>query len=763
MGVVHRARDTELGRDVALKRVIAVESPDAVRRFLVEARGMARLAHPGIVPIHELGTDDDGKPFIVMPFVAGRTLDRLADGAAIDPDRAAEIVERLARAIDHAHAHGVLHRDLKPQNVIVDDETGDPSILDFGLAVLFDTPEERITLSGERAIVGTVAYMPPEQANGEEATPRSDIYGLGAILYHLLTGRAPFGGSGKTPPLALLVTVLTTDPPPPRALEPGVPPALDAVCRLAMAKRPEERPPSAGALADAIAAARAAPEDGAVAGSNGLPGGRALGLGLGAVGALGAVVGVVAALTLGAPDDRDRVRPSAGTEAPAPRPADPSTEEPPRGAMPARPDRDPRLELRLELASPPTTRITVVRAGSRSAAVGVAARGTRIVALDLDDGREMWRSTRRTALPWSAPGIDRSRPSRPRAVAIVAGEDGRPPAIGWWDVFGASGDPVLSRELPELAGGPLPPWPCAPVAPDRYEGARALLIDDLENRRPPIRVLGIPADPDRPVWALEPAARPTWPEIEDDGGEDRLGRLAHQLVPTWDAARREAGVLLAYGSWPATFGVPSSPDGVEPVAPRFAIRRPRLARPGRLTTGIKPIEAPEDGGAIALAVAVEANSPLEVIVLDRDGRTELFRTLPAAYVHLGWEDLDGDGASELVLVDETGGIEARDGRTGALLGPRVEGGVRPPVGHGDRIAAVAGPGPRVAIGGELVEEPGVWALRIVDLASGDLVATHDLSGEPVTYVDAGPGASSATEIVVLTGKTLRILSLVEDR
>ena len=190
MGVVYEARQFGTRRTVALKLLSAgaFASSDAVHRFHTEAQAAARLEHPHIVPVYEAGMHD-GQHFLAMRFMPGGTLTQWAQAHPADPRRVAEIMVSLARAIAYAHQHGVLHRDLKPGNVLLD-EDGEPHLADFGLARLAEL-EGGTTLTS--AILGTAPYMPPEQAAGGvgAATTAGDIYGLGAVLYELLTGQPP--------------------------------------------------------------------------------------------------------------------------------------------------------------------------------------------------------------------------------------------------------------------------------------------------------------------------------------------------------------------------------------------------------------------------------------------------------------------------------------------------------------------------------------------------------------------------------------------
>jgi len=252
MGAVYRARHEATGAERALKTLLPAGlrlDPEEAVRFRREAEALARLDHPHLVRVH--AADLDGPvPFLVQELLTGGSLaERLRTAGPLSPAEAARLVAALARAVDHAHAHGVLHRDLKPENVVFD-ERGEPRVVDFGVARRLGV--RRLTQTG--ALVGTPAYMAPEQARGgKEDDVRTDVYGLGAVLYAALTGRPPVDAPGNV--LAALERVLQADPTPPRRLRPEVPAALERVCLRALAKRPAARPPTAAALADALEAA----------------------------------------------------------------------------------------------------------------------------------------------------------------------------------------------------------------------------------------------------------------------------------------------------------------------------------------------------------------------------------------------------------------------------------------------------------------------------------------------------------------------------
>jgi len=248
MGVVWKARQTSLKRDVAVKmiRAGALASPQEVARFLREAEAAASLQHANIVAIHEVG-EHGGQHYFSMDFVAGRDLGALVKDGPVSPQVAARYVRIIAEAIHFAHQRGTLHRDLKPQNVLID-AADQPRITDFGLAKLM-TDDSRMTQSG--VIMGSPSYMPPEQAAGRQADigPASDVYSLGAMLYELVTGRPPFRG---TTAMATLHEVLETEPVAPRRLKGDVPPDLETICLKCLEKSPTARYSSARALAEEL-------------------------------------------------------------------------------------------------------------------------------------------------------------------------------------------------------------------------------------------------------------------------------------------------------------------------------------------------------------------------------------------------------------------------------------------------------------------------------------------------------------------------------
>lgn len=247
MGVVWRGRQRSLLRDVAVKTLPGGEfaSADARGRFRTEALAAARLAHPGIVSVHEVG-EDDGMPFIVMELVRGQTLSAAVASRPVSARLAARWLRDISLALEHAHQHGVLHRDLKPSNILIEDDGGDgqPKVTDFGLAKLTGHDPE-LTLSG--SAMGSPAFMPPEQASGRGSDVASDVYGLGAVLYFALTGRPPFQGETVA---TVMGQVVSAEAVPPRRLNASVPQDVQNICLKCLEKNPVRRYASAKEVAE---------------------------------------------------------------------------------------------------------------------------------------------------------------------------------------------------------------------------------------------------------------------------------------------------------------------------------------------------------------------------------------------------------------------------------------------------------------------------------------------------------------------------------
>src|SRR5947207_3262345 len=245
-GVVFRARQKSLNRTVALKVISLGQwaSKAHLKRFRLEAEAAARLEHPGIVPIHEIG-ERDGSCYFSMKFIEGGQLDEVARREPIPIRRAVELMANVARTVHYAHEHGILHRDIKPGNILLDAK-GEPHLTDFGLARLVES-ESSVTHTLD--VLGTPSYMAPEQAIGNNAAVSSitDVYGLGAVLYQLLTSQPPFAGGATYETIKLL---LDSEPRQPRLLNPKIDRDLSTICLKCLQKDPKRRYPSALALAE---------------------------------------------------------------------------------------------------------------------------------------------------------------------------------------------------------------------------------------------------------------------------------------------------------------------------------------------------------------------------------------------------------------------------------------------------------------------------------------------------------------------------------
>jgi len=246
MGVVYVADHTEVrGVRRALKCLAPGAPAEFQERFVREGETQARSdAHPNVVRVHE-AAEAGGRRYLVMELACGGDLSARLRGGPLPPEEAARIVRDLARGLSHVHARGILHRDLKPANVLFD-ERGTPKLVDFGLARV-----DRSSLTGAGDVLGTPVYMAPEQAQGDPVDERTDVYGLGGVLYHALTGRPPFLGKSA---VSVLSAVLSKAPAPPSAAVPGLDPALERIVLRALAKDPGDRQPTAAALADALEA-----------------------------------------------------------------------------------------------------------------------------------------------------------------------------------------------------------------------------------------------------------------------------------------------------------------------------------------------------------------------------------------------------------------------------------------------------------------------------------------------------------------------------
>jgi serine/threonine-protein kinase len=252
MAEVYRARDLRLDRIVAVKTLREDLARDQTfqARFRREAQSAASLNHPSIVAVYDTGEDNSGTshvPFIVMEFVDGRTIrDLLRDDRRLLPERALEITDGVLRALDYSHRNGIVHRDIKPGNVMLNRQ-GEIKVMDFGIARA--TSDTQATMTQTAQVIGTAQYLSPEQARGERVDARSDLYSVGCLLYELLTGRPPFTGDS---PVAIAYQHVRENPIPPSRIDPSLPDWADPIVLRAMAKDPADRYQSAGEMRNDI-------------------------------------------------------------------------------------------------------------------------------------------------------------------------------------------------------------------------------------------------------------------------------------------------------------------------------------------------------------------------------------------------------------------------------------------------------------------------------------------------------------------------------
>ena len=252
MATVYEAHDNRLDRTIAVKVMHAslAEDEDFVSRFIREARSAARLSHPNVVAVYDQGADD-GHVFLAMELVRGRTLrDLIEDTGGLTPRQALEVLEAVLAALGAAHAAGIVHRDVKPENVLLSDD-GRIKVADFGLSLAV-TSATRHTRTGS-VLLGTVAYLSPEQVERGIADPRSDVYATGILLYEMLTGSKPYDGES---PISIAFRHVHDDVPPPSRVAPGIPPELDAVVTRATSRDPEQRPVDARRMLTEVTALR---------------------------------------------------------------------------------------------------------------------------------------------------------------------------------------------------------------------------------------------------------------------------------------------------------------------------------------------------------------------------------------------------------------------------------------------------------------------------------------------------------------------------
>src|SRR5213592_1779436 len=247
MGVIYRARQRHTRRIVAVKRVLSyrADSPGALQRFRREAQAVASLDHPNILPIYEVSEGEDGLPFFSMKFASGGSLQKVGPALRAEPRRCVQLMAKVARAVEYAHGQGILQRDLKPGNILLDGR-GEPLVSDFGLAKWLDTAGD---LTRTLTIFGTPGYVAPEQAEGstQGLRPSTDVYSLGAILFDLLTGRPPFLGDNV---LAVIQQAVEKPAPKLRSVAPALDRDLEIICAKCLEREPNARYCSAGDLAE---------------------------------------------------------------------------------------------------------------------------------------------------------------------------------------------------------------------------------------------------------------------------------------------------------------------------------------------------------------------------------------------------------------------------------------------------------------------------------------------------------------------------------
>src|ERR1700730_16001532 len=258
MGEVYRALDTRLDRTVAIKVLPTHLSSDSAlrQRLEREAKAVSKLSHPHICTLHDIG-QQDGTDFLVMEYLEGETLEQRLKKGPLPVDQTSRYAAQIADALAHAHKAGITHRDLKPSNVMLTKDGA--KLMDFGLAkqselaslsnALTEMTAEQSKLTGEGMLVGTFQYMAPEQLEGKEADPRTDIFAFGEVMYEMATGKPAFGGGSRA---SLIASILTTEPVPISQIQPLAPPALERVVRKCLAKDPDDRWQSASDLASEL-------------------------------------------------------------------------------------------------------------------------------------------------------------------------------------------------------------------------------------------------------------------------------------------------------------------------------------------------------------------------------------------------------------------------------------------------------------------------------------------------------------------------------
>ena len=239
MGTVYLAEQPGLGREVAIKELIQSADPVALRRFLQEAQVMARTSHPNLVQVHDMELQGNVN-YLVLEFIKGRSLRDWMNQAAIPPPQVFGVMHGILQALDYAHRHQIVHRDMKPENVLISDE-GQVKVADFGIARLLDDTGIGGTATKTGTTVGTPQYMSPEQVSSSKVDGRSDLYSAGIVFYELVVGQPPFTASDADGPFTLMAKHVQAPPKPPSVFKPGLNPELEAVILKSISKRPEDR------------------------------------------------------------------------------------------------------------------------------------------------------------------------------------------------------------------------------------------------------------------------------------------------------------------------------------------------------------------------------------------------------------------------------------------------------------------------------------------------------------------------------------------
>jgi hypothetical protein len=598
MGVVYRARQLELDRDVAVK-VIApelVEDPQIRKRFLSEARAAGAIEHPHVVPVHGAGIEDE-RAYLVMRYIDGHDLRTivLAEGP-LSPNRATRIAEQLGGALDAIHHHGYVHRDFKPQNVMVD-ASDHVYVSDFGLA------KQALATAGEtrsQQWVGTLDYVAPEQIRGERVDARTDVYSFGGVLYFMLTRRVPFERANDH---AKLWAHLADPPPRPSDARPDLPPELDAVVLRALAKDPAERFPSAGDLARSarsaaghggapgpertVARGAAAPEGTTLATPSSVALRRRRRAPVLAAGALLLAAGAIALATL-----RDD-----GTARQAPREPAPTA---------------------TATAEPPQPRVTTYRnVGRRPRGVVVARGDVWVISSHQDDitrldaetgkphGRQQWigpgaadidrhgeliwiASRRRRALLAISADTGRTRRYRQMTLPLIRVAAG---SSGLWAVGRAmpEGPAVLYRFDPENLELPPAEYDFADGIADIALGGGSAWVA-TEGRRV-MRVRPGSGGPEHVAWLNEHASALTfgrgyvWASIQLDDSVARIDPRSQDDVISSDNARRPEQIVVTRGRVWAASSTDHSVVAVDPRTTEAVARVPVPPNPYALATG----------------------------------------------------------------------------------------------------------------------------------------------------------------------------------